>query len=398
MEKVYWADADYGHAGMRRETLVAASEDELMKRLDARGASLVDAGILWRPTVQKLTSRSYNARELSQVYRSLSRRVSQGGRMEDAFRQAASFVNDPLLRVVMEDARSGIVGGMRIDEAMRDARLPDEDCSLVRAMADAGGVADAFEGLGEAYAQRSSLRGKLMGVILQPVIYTLLALVMVWASFLFLIPRFAAFFGQSGLEPPDFIQVIYGFDAWVASHAWLSSAVYWGLLLVLFWFLGFSRFMRKAWRRAPVLKDLLGRAEAAQVITAFALLYESAMRRDVASRRVADSCTSDELRDAFQHFASELEAGTSQAEAARRAGFPPFVESTIVGALDANDPAATVEDLRVFSRMLGEDVEILSKRVETYGNLIFLILTGLMVFVVFLVTIYPEISVVLANA
>lgn len=398
MLKVYWADVDYGRRGLRRETAVVLGPDELAQRMEGRGARLVDCGILWRPTLQRMTSTGFNGREMAQVYRSLGRRVEQGAKLEDAFRQAASFVSDPLLRVVLEDARSGVVSGLRIDEAMRSAGLPEEDAALISAMQDAGGTAEAFRGLGDSYSQRSTLRGKIMGVVIQPVVYTFLGLLMVWAAFIFLIPGFAGFFTQAGFKPPGFIQSIYTFDRLVVAHTLVSSLLYWSVVFCVMWFLGMSNFMRRTWRDAPILRDLLARSEAAQSLTAFALLYESAMRRAQAARRVAESCRGEQLKQAFLRLAGELEAGAGQAEAARHSDFPDFLAPTMIGALDANDPDATIEDLRIFARMLGEDVEVLAKRLETAGTVIFLLITALMVFGVFLVTIYPELAVVLSNA
>lgn len=398
MLKVWWVDADYGNGGMRRETLIAEDIADVGLRLDGRGARVVDAGVAWNATLARLTSSGFNARELAQVYRSLGRRVEQGARLEDAFRQAASFVSSPVLKVVLEDVRSAIASGTRLDEAMAGAGMPEEDAALVRAMSDAGGIADAFKGLSDAYTQRSTLRGKLVGVVTQPAVYITLSLAMVWAAFLFLIPRFAVFFDQADLQPPPFIQAIYRFDAAINRHAAAVSIGYWVGVLLLGWFLGFSAFMRRAWRGAPILRDLLARSDAAQALTAFALLYESAMRRSQAAVRVAESCNGEKLRQAFQRLGAELETGTGQGEAARRADFPEFLAPTLVGSLEANDPEATVEDLRVFARMLTEDVEVLAKRLETAGTVLFLLITAAMVFLVFLVTVYPELAVVLSNA
>lgn len=398
MLKVWWVDADYGNSGMRRETLIANDSVDVAQRLDGRGARVVDCGIQWNATLARLTSSGFNPRELAQVYRSLGRRVEQGARMEDAFRQAASFVTSAVLKVVLEDVRSAISAGMRLDEAMTGAGMPEEDAALVRAMGDAGGVAEAFKGLSDAYTQRSTLKGKLVGVVTQPAVYITLSLAMVWAAFLFLIPRFAVFFDQASLQPPAFIQAVYRFDAAVNRHATVVSLGYWTAVIGLGWFLGFSRFMRRVWRGAPILRELLARSEAAQALTAFALLYESAMRRAQAARRVAESCNSEKLRQAFLRLGNELETGTGQGEAARRADFPEFLAPTLVGSLEANDPEATVEDLRVFARMLAEDVEVLAKRLETAGTVMFLLITAAMVFLVFLVTVYPELAVVLSNA
>lgn len=398
MLKVYQAEVDYGAQGVRTETLICPSFEALELHLQERQARLIDAHVKWETTLRRALRNGFNAREMAQVYRSLGRRTDQGARLDDAFRQAASFVTDPLLKISLEDARGAIASGLRPDEAMRAAGLPEEDVALVRAMQDAGGVSDAFMGLGDSYEQRSKLRGKIMSVVLQPTVYTTIGLVMIWAAFLFLIPRFAEFFNSSGLKPPQFIQSIYRFDEWVVQHKLLCSVVYWAGFGALAWFVGFSRYMRRVWRAAPILRDLLARSSAAQSLSAFALLYESAMRRSLAAQRVAESCDDPALASAFTRMAEEMDAGASPGEASRRAEFPDFVAPTVIGAMDANDPDATVQDLRIFSRMLAEDVEVLSKRMETAATVLFLFMTGAMVFGVFMLTIFPELAVVLSNA
>lgn len=398
MLKVYTIDCDYGRLGVQRESIIARDSADAAARIEARGGQVIDLKVLVGPTLNLLLSHGFNPRELSQVYRSLGRRIAQGARLEDAFRQAASFVSSAVLKVVLEDARAGVVGGMRLDEAMRTAGLPAEDTALVRAMGEGGGVADAFTGLADDYTRRATLRGRITGVLWQPVIYTLIGLVMVWSSFMFLVPRFAAFFVKAGLSPPPLIEWIYRSDQTVVAHFWLSTILYVGVFAALAWFLAGTDFMRAQWRKAPILRNILARADAAQALGAFALLYESAIRRSEAARKVAESCSGTALRDAFIRFGGELDGGSSDAEAARRSDFPEFIAPTMIGALEAHDPESTIEDLRVFSRMLTEDVDALSKKLETAGQVVFLALTAVMVLLVFLLTIYPELSTVLSNA
>ena len=398
MRKVYHVDADYGRTGVHRETMIASSVDEIVERLRERGAELIDAQIMWSHTINMMARKGFDLRELGQVYRTMGRRIGQSAKHEDALGQAGALVTDPVLKVALADAQAGVASGQRIDEAMRSAGMPDEDASLVRAMSEAGGVADAFMGMAESYAQQATLRGKLTSLSIEPVIYTTIVALMVWGSFLFMIPRFSSFFGKAGLKPPAGISEIYAFDGWVHLHAWPVSIVYWALFAAGGWFLIGSKTMARAWRSAPILRDILWRVDAAQAFSAFALLYESAIRRSEAARRVAATCRSIALRDAFQRFGEFLDAGAPQTDAAERADFPPFVAATLKGALSSNDPESTVQDLRIVSGMLTEDVEVLSRRREHAVRLIFLMLTGLMVVGVFCITIFPEIAVTFSNA
>ncbi|APZ42554.1 type II secretion system F family protein [Acidihalobacter ferrooxydans] len=397
MRYVYQAYVDYGRRGMREETHIGESIEALEARIREQGYRLVDANVRWKDTIDLWQSRSFPAREMAQVYRSLSRRLAQGARPQDALTQAGSFVTHPVLRIALNSAAAAVLSGQRMDEALLNAGFDDEDVSLIRSMSDAGNLPEAFSGLSLKHEQRAQLGGKLRGILIQPVIYSILGLLMIWASFVFLIPRFDTFFSKAGMHPPPGIGQIYAVDGVIQQNVWAFSVGYWflvGLMAVVL----VSKPVRQLYRKLPILRDLLARSDAAQTLTAFALLYESAIRRSEAARRVASSSTWPALSDAFGRLANALESGRNPADAARGAEFPDFLASTMVGAMGANDPSATIEDLRVFSKMLTEDVEMLSKRLEVAMNLVFMALAAVMVLGVFAVTIFPELATVLSNA
>ncbi|AOU97751.1 hypothetical protein BI364_07060 [Acidihalobacter yilgarnensis] len=397
MRYVFRADVDYGRRGMAEETMIGESLDELAERLTARGQRLIDARVSWYETISLWQHRRFPSRELAQIYRSLSRRMSQGAKPQDALAQAGSFVSDPVLKVALSAAGAAVTAGARMDEALHQAGFDEEDIALVRAMSEAGNLPEAFQGLSDKHQQLATLGGKIKGILTQPIIYGVIGALMIWSSFLFLIPRFATFFQKAGFKPPHGISQIYALDAVIQQYPIAFSVLYWTLLVIVVVVL-FSGRMREVWRRAPVLRQLLARADAAQALTSFALLYEAAIRRSEAARRVATSCRGEQLREAFNRLASGLEGGGNPSDAARLAEFPEFLSATIIGALGANDPDATVEDLRVYARIMAEDVEMFSKRFETWANLMFMLMTALMVLGIFGVTVFPELATLLSHA
>lgn len=397
MKKVFRVYVDHGRRGMQEETHIGESPEAIAARLNEHGLRLIDAQIQWSETLSLWQHRKFPSRELAQVYRSLSRRLEQGSKPQDSFVQAAAFVSDPVLRVALSSAATAVVAGARIDEALTLGGFDEEDIALVRAMTDAGNLPEAFSGLSDKHQQLAMLGSRVRGILTQPVIYGVIGSLMAWASFVFLIPRFSTFFHESGFSPPREISQIYALDAVIQQNVALFTVIYWGVIVGAVILLLTQR-ARRIYSKAPVLRELLQRSDAAQAMTSFALLYESAIKRSEAARRVATSCRGQALQDAFYRLSTALEGGSNPADAARSAEFPSFISSTIVGALGANDPQATVEDLRIYARMCAEDVEMYSARFQTFMTLLFMLLTALMVLGIFAVTIFPELATLLSNA
>lgn len=397
--RAYNVKVDYGRKGIVDTMIVADSVATAEFKIQKRGGSIIE---IQRDTMKTidffLSHGQFPPRELAQVYTNIGRRLSKGARTSSAIEQAEAFVTSSVLKTALQDVRAAVSADMNIAEAMLDAGFPDEDCSLVDAMRGIGEVGRAFLSLGDSWGRTASLRKKVKSMLFQPKIYSVIGALSIWASFFYVIPIMSKKFSSLGMTLPGMVHEIYALDGVIYQHRLIYSVVYFGLLFGLGYILYAAPFMKKLYNKAPYLSEILSRSDASQSLSTLSMLYAAAsMTRPKIMYRVSSACQNEEMKMAFSQFGDLMDTGVSQREAVLHAGFPKFIAPTMVGAFSADDPADTVDELRNAAEMLAEDVDAYSKKFQDLIGLLFMVMMGIMIFMVFLVTLYPTVATSLNN-
>lgn len=398
MNKVYRAMVARQNGDVLASKVMAPDKLSALEKLEGRRVEVLDIRLDVVDTLNVMAKQEADAREMSQFYRTLGRRLERGAEIRASVRDALEYAVDPLLKSWIGELEAQLESGSSLAEAMARSGFPERDCALVRAMASAGQTPRAFLRMAEEHARSDRMARRLRGLLVQPSIFYVVTVALILGATLFALPHMERFFKElPNMQMPAYAQVVY--------HAadWFDARRLWTVPLYLAGAVGFGiyalkgRGVRRLLVQIPAVRRVIERADAATALGAFALLYESAMPRDEAARRTADAAHRVETREAFIRLSQGIERGLPNVEAARRAQFPGFLDRAIVGALAAHDADSTVEGLTLLAGNLGEDAEVFSQRLEQFVSFALLILMANVVLMAFFVVVFPMISTALSQ-
>ena len=390
MQKVYRYTAKNRLGQIAEGALFApdpGSANQALKRLDAK---VIDLALSWSDTINTMNRKSFDLRELSQVYSTLGRRIENGTEIPTALRETAEFVLDVRLKIAlgMAEAQSG--AGQPLGNALAAAGFPPRDCAMILAMQRAGGVGQVLISLSQDYRRLASMQNKLRGLIFEPAFFFGLAYVLVWAATVFAIPRIQHFFAQlPGAHLPHWVQALYGLAALFDAHLTLWTGLYLAAAVGLIVFVR-SQTIAALLDYVPVVRSLSERADHAMLWSTFATMYDAAITHHEIARMLSSSATRDDNRAAFIRLHRILQSGqVGLAQATQRVGFPSYIASATSRALSAGDATSAVSELRILADNLSEDVDVLTTRVAKTTDIVLKMVMGLVLLAVALVTVIP---------
>ncbi|MHB8408367.1 MAG: type II secretion system F family protein [Acidiferrobacterales bacterium] len=392
MHRVYSGLARRADGTVFEARIMAASLLEAEERLRGRRVEPIDLKLRALETIEVGFKEKPEFRELAQFYRTLGRRIERGADLRDAVRDGGEYAMDPLLKGWLNEMQEEIDGGLPLAEAMKKSGFPVRDSALVQAMSGAGRTPRAFMRLAEEYEREGRMAKRLRSLAVQPTVFFVISTVFVLLATVFALPKMERFFSElPNMSLPSYAKHVYSMANAFDAHLWVSVPLYVGIAVGLLWWLR-SRQARHFIERFPSFRHVIERADAATALGAFALLYEAAIPRDQAARMTGQAASRIETREAFERLSNEIAAGRPNTEAARRAGFPAFIERQIIRALSAGDADATVEGLTLLASNMADDTESLTKRLEDTMYYLGLALMAGMLLSAFFVILYPIMS------
>lgn len=358
-----------------------------LKRLDAR---VIDLAVSWPDTINTMSRSHFDLRELAQVYSTLGRRIENGTEIPTALRETAEFVLDVRLKIALGMTEAQSAAGQPLGNALAAAGFPPRDCALIIAMQRAGDLGRVLLSLSQDYRRLASMQSKLRALIFEPAFFFGLAYVLVWAATVFAIPRIQHFFAQlPGAHLPPWVSALYGLAAIFDAHVVVGTALYLIAAAALILFVRSPTFAGLL-DHIPVVRALSERADHAVLWSTFATMYDAAITHHEIARLLSSAAARDDNRGAFLRLHRILQSGqVALAQAAQRVGFPPYIASATTRALSAGDASSVVDELRILSDNLSEDVEVLTTRVAKTTDIALKMVMGGVLLAVALVTVIP---------
>lgn len=236
--------ADYDYLALdtggreRRGSVAAASVEDARARLDkrrfyvvrieptapgtARATPLLSFGALAR--------RKLSGKQLTLFTRQLAT-LALVTPLEEALRTIARQSEADAPRVVLDTVHAGVLEGRRLSDAM--GREPKSFPPLYRAMVSAGESAGTLpqilERLAELLERQAAIRSKVTTALAYPIVLALVALFVVMALMIFVVPRVVEQFDTVGQALPLLTRVVIGISNLLANYWW---ALLLGLALI----------------------------------------------------------------------------------------------------------------------------------------------------------------------
>jgi general secretion pathway protein F len=290
----------------------------------ARAATPASRGALWsRPS-------RLSAKQLTLFTRQLAT-ISAVSPLEEALRTIVRQSEQPHVRAIVANVADGVVEGRRLADAM--AREPKSFSPLYRAMVSAGESSGALpqllERLAKLLERQAEMRGKILSALAYPVVLTLVAMAVVAALMIAVVPQVVEQFDDVGQQLPLLTRIVIGLSAFLASY-------WWALLLALglgaaasVWALRDEN-IRLAFDRRLLRLPLVGRLirdlHAARMARTLSTMIESRLPLIEGLRLTAGTLHNRALRAAVSAMVDAIRGGGSLSRAFARAGvFPPLL-------------------------------------------------------------------------
>jgi general secretion pathway protein F len=321
--------------GEKRGSVVAPSIDDARATLDARKLYVVriePGSGQPKPgrSLLTLTRRKLTAKELTLFTRQIATLV-QVSPLEEALRTISRQTERPHVRTITGAVHAGVLEGRRMSEAM--AREPKSFPALYRAMVSAGESSGTLptilERLADLQERQAQVRAKVMTAMAYPAVLALVALFVVVALMMFVVPKVVEQFETVGQQLPLLTRIVIGVSELLVNW-WSAMLIAAGLIGLLAWRalkdpnvrLRFDRWLLKLPLLGRLIRDLhaarMSRTLATMVSSRLPLLEGLALTTSTIHNRA--------LRKASQDIVEAIRGGGSLSAALRRAGvFPPLL-------------------------------------------------------------------------
>jgi general secretion pathway protein F len=313
---------------------IEAARDSLTKRKlyvvkIAQGAAgaMPSAPLL---SLSTLTKKRVSTKQLTLFTRQLATLVTVSP-LEESLRTIALQTEQPHVRTAITSVHAGVFEGRRLADAM--AREGKSFPPLFRAMIAAGESAGTLpiilERLSILLERQAIVRSKVISALAYPAVLSIVAVVVVAALMIFVVPQVVEQFDDVGQELPIITQVVIGIS-------WFLSNFWWAILLfiALVSFAGWQALRDPALRlrfdgwllRLPLLGRLIRDLHAARMARTLSTMVASRMPLYEGLALTTQTINNRALRAASDVIVESVRGGGSLSAALKRSNvFPPLL-------------------------------------------------------------------------
>jgi len=288
----------------------------------AVGPSLLSRRVTWR--------KKLSAKQLTLFTRQLAT-LAQVSPLEEALRTIARQAEQEEVSRILGRVHAGVVEGRRLSEAMtREAgSFPALYRAMVAAGESSGTLPAILDRLADLMERQAKVRGKVITALAYPVVLAVVAIGVVFALMLFVVPKVVEQFDDVGQQLPLLTRMVIGISDFL-THWWWALLIGMTVTAAVGWYELRNPRVRLAVDRGLLRVPLLGRLirdlHAARMARTLATMVSSRLPLleglSLTSRTVHNRA----LREASADIVEAIRAGGSLSAALRRAGvFPPLL-------------------------------------------------------------------------
>ena len=319
----------------RRGSLNAESAEDARVKLDQRKLFVVklEPG---RPRVERgkalfsLTRRKLNAKQLTLFTRQLSTLIEVSP-LEEALRTISRQSEQEHVRAIITSVHAGVTEGRRLADAMAvEAKsFPPLYRAMVSAGESSGSLPLIMNRLAELLERQAQVRGKVLTALAYPIVLALVAIGVVFALMVFVVPRVVEQFDTVGQKLPLLTRIVIDISDLLSGYWWALLAV-----LVLAALIGWRALKDEGIRygvdrfllRLPLLGRLIRDLHAARMARTLSTMIGSRLPLLEGLTLTAQTVHNRVLRRASDEIVEAIRGGGSLSAALRRAGvFPPLL-------------------------------------------------------------------------
>lgn len=319
----------------RRGRMPANSAEEVRQQLTAKKLYVVSVGegserqAAGAPLLS-IGPKRLNAKQLTLFTRQLATliRVSP---LEESLRTIARQTESEKARAVVETVHGGVLEGRSLAEAMqREAKsFPQLYRAMVAAGEGAGSLPAILDRLADLQERQAQVRSKLFAALAYPIVLAIVAMFVVGALMIYVVPKVVEQFDTVGQTLPLLTRIVIALSGALAGWWWLILLLGGGLL-----FLGWRLLQDEQRRlsfdsallRLPLVGRLIRDLHAARLARTLATMVASRLPLIDGLTLSARTVRNRALRQASEEMVEAIRGGGSLSAALRRTGlFPPLL-------------------------------------------------------------------------
>jgi len=296
---------------------------------------------------QKLLPTRIRSGELALLTRQLSTLVQSNLPLADCLQAAAEQTRRPRSKAMLLQVRSRVTEGHTLAHALGE--YPQVFNDMYRAMVSAGEHAGflgpVLERLADYAEQRQHSAQKLRMAMIYPFILLGVAVAVIVALMVFVVPELVGIFAQSNRELPILTRVL------IATSDFLRAWSGWLIVAIALLVLGVRRLLREPRRRrrwhalllrVPGVAGLVIALDTARFASTLSILMASGVPLLEALRIAGQVLQNLVLREASEQVAVQVAEGSSLSRALGRAGpFPPMMVHMVA----SGESSGSLEDM-----------------------------------------------------
>jgi general secretion pathway protein F len=320
----------------RRGSVRAETQEEARAKLQGRKLFIVRmeaaAGEASAPLLSRevFARKKLSAKQLTVFTRQLATLVSVSP-LEEALRTIVRQTEKEHVRQVLAKVHGAVLEGRRLSEAM--GREPGSFPALYRGMVSAGEGSGSLPAILERLAllleRQGEVRSKVLSAIAYPIVLAVVAMFVVFALMVFVVPKVVEQFEDIGQQLPFLTRVVIGLSHFLAAWWWALALGLAGAVLIA------TRALRDEGRRLrydrailrlPFLGRLIRDLHAARMARTLSTMVASRLPLLEGLRLTTQTVHNRALRAASAEIAESVRTGGSLSGALKRAGvFPPLL-------------------------------------------------------------------------
>ncbi|MBP9742645.1 MAG: type II secretion system inner membrane protein GspF [Burkholderiales bacterium] len=269
--------------------------------------------------------------ELSLITRQFAILLNSGLSIEHALNALIDQLDSSEQKTIMMGVKSEVLGGRSLANSLRmfPKVFPPVYCSLINAGEQSGSLARVMTKLADHSDRTRELTSKIMMALLYPVIVSVVAVVMIVALLVFVVPQVVKVFESSKQELPILTKIMIATSNGLVSYGWVVVVA---IVIVVITFMRLLRkheFKLKFHRKLlqiPVAGKLLVNVDVARFTHILALLLTSGVPMIAALQASRDTISNYMMKNAVDSAVKAVEEGVPLAVAlSNQNAFPPVV-------------------------------------------------------------------------
>jgi type IV pilus assembly protein PilC len=336
--------------------------------------------------------RKISEKDLAVFTRQLSTMLRAGVPLLQCFDIIGRGHGNPSMARLLNDIRMDIETGTSLNQAFRKYPIYFDPlfCNLVAAGEQAGILETLLDRLAQYKEKTLALKGKIKKAMFYPLMIILVAVLITSVIMMFVIPSFKTVFTNFGADlPAPTLAVIAMSDFFVE---------YWYILL--FGTVGSIYFLIQAWKRSPrvqmlidrlmlkppVIGELLVKASVARWSRTLSTTFAAGVPLVEALDSVGPASGNAVYKEATKHIQSEVNIGTSLAQAMQNSGvFPNMaVQMTSIGEESGSLDSMLSKVADYYEREVDETVDALASLIEPMIMVVLGVVIGGIVIAIYL--------------